>query len=83
MGMQKRIKQAKRPTDVNELARHLVETSTGENIQTISASLSAYMAAIGRKGGQIGGRRRLETLSARKRRSIAKKAAQARWTNNQ
>jgi hypothetical protein len=37
------------------------------------------MAEMGRKGGKIGGKRRLETLSDRRRSQIAKQAAQARW----
>ena len=41
--------------------------------------ISEHMAKIGRKGGQIGGKRRLETMTAAKRKQIAKKAAAARW----
>jgi hypothetical protein len=37
------------------------------------------MAAIGRKGGQIGGKRRLKTMTKEQRRTIAAKAARARW----
>jgi hypothetical protein len=37
------------------------------------------MAAMGRKGGKIGGKRRLETMTATQRSAAAKKAAQARW----
>jgi hypothetical protein len=37
------------------------------------------MAAIGRKGGQIGGKRRLKTMTAEERRKVAKKAAKMRW----
>ena len=36
-------------------------------------------AAFGRIGGKIGGPRRAEKLSAKKRSEIAKKAAVARW----
>jgi hypothetical protein len=38
------------------------------------------MASIGRKGGQIGGKMRLTTMTPAKRSRIAKKAAQARWS---
>jgi hypothetical protein len=41
--------------------------------------ISQVMAEMGRKGGKIGGKRRLETLSDRRRSQIAKQAAQARW----
>ena len=43
--------------------------------------LSVYMSALGKKGGQIGGKRRLETMTAKERREVAMKAAQARWKN--
>jgi len=37
------------------------------------------MAQMGRKGGKIGGKRRLQTMTAEERSEIAKKAARARW----
>jgi len=41
------------------------------------------MSAIGRKGGAIGGKRRLLTMTPEKRREAAIKAAQARWKKPQ
>jgi hypothetical protein len=41
--------------------------------------ISQVMADMGRKGGLIGGKRRLETLSDRRRSQIARQAARARW----
>jgi len=38
------------------------------------------MAEMGRKGGRIGGKRRLETMTSRQRSQIAKAAAKARWS---
>jgi|HubBroStandDraft_6_1064221.scaffolds.fasta_scaffold129049_6 hypothetical protein len=38
------------------------------------ANISEYIAAIGRKGGQIGGKRRIKTKAQR-----SKIAAKARW----
>ncbi len=46
----------------------------------VPANISKYMSEIGRKGGQIGGKRRLSTLSDKERRQIAAKAAKARWS---
>lgn len=78
--MPKRDKQDKRPQDVNQLAHRLVELSTTEGTEPIlSSSLSAYMAAIGSKGGKVGGKRRLKTMTAKQRQRVAKKAARARW----
>src|SRR5215204_5228305 len=42
--------------------------------------ISKVMAEMGRKGGRIGGKRRLETLTDRRRSQIAKNAAKARWS---
>ncbi len=40
------------------------------------------MAAIGRKSGQIGGKRRLKTMTKEERRKIATRAARTRWKKN-
>jgi len=80
--MPKRIKKPKRPDDVNELAHFLVNASTSDKDDTVpptKAQISQFMSEMGRKGGKIGGKRRLETMSAKERKEVAKKAAQARW----
>jgi hypothetical protein len=82
--MPKRIKHSKRPSDVNQIAHRLVEQSTAQHEvspqpPTVTASVSEYMAAIGRKGGKIGGKRRLNTLTPNERKEIASAAANARW----
>jgi hypothetical protein len=41
--------------------------------------VSNIMAELGRKGGKIGGKRRLETLSDERRKQIASDAAKQRW----
>ncbi|MGC8549814.1 MAG: hypothetical protein ACP5M4_08950 [Acidobacteriaceae bacterium] len=71
----------KRPTDPNQLAKWIVDQSTEESEATaqVPADLSQYMAAMGRKGGQIGGKRRLTTMTPEERRKAAQKAAKARW----
>ncbi len=45
----------------------------------ITDDMRAAAAAFGRIGGKIGGVRRAEALSPKKRSEIAKKAATARW----
>lgn len=67
-------------------ARRVVLASVGEPESTEEAPkpsrslISQVMAEMGRKGGRIGGKRRLETLTDRRRSQIAKQAAQARWS---
>ncbi len=76
--MQKQLKNPRKSTDENEIAFDLVRRST-EEPASVPASVSAYMAQIGAKGGRIGGKRRLKTMTAEQRSKIAKKAAKARW----
>lgn len=82
--MPKPDKQKKRPKDVNQLAHLLGELSTQEQatdvVPVVTSSLSAYMSAIGRKGGQIGGKRRMKTMTPKQRSRIAQKAARVRWS---
>jgi hypothetical protein len=40
------------------------------------------MAAMGRKGGKIGGKRRLDTMTAEQRRVVAQNAARSRWAKH-
>jgi hypothetical protein len=40
------------------------------------------MAEMGRRGGRIGGKRRLETMTSKERTAVAKAAAKARWAKN-
>lgn len=71
--------------DAVQNARRVVLESVGATEAAPEATkpsrtlISQVMAEMGRKGGKIGGKRRLETLSNRRRRQIAKEAAQARW----
>jgi len=46
---------------------------------TDRAVLSRIMAQMGRRGGKIGGKRRMETMTAEQRSQSALRAAQARW----
>jgi hypothetical protein len=81
------IGKGKRPRDPNQLAKWIVDQSTNETplqpepaaIAVPTVNLSEYMAAIGRKSGQIGGKRRLKTMTKEQRSKVAAKAARARW----
>lgn len=79
--MPKRVKHEERSKDVNQLARQLVEESPDEpgNKLPTKAQISALMAELGRKGGRIGGKRRMKTMTAKERSDIARRAATARW----
>ena len=76
----------KRPKDINQLAHYLVQKSTEEEPTEAQSEskpqrsvISEYLAKIGRKGGLKGGKARAEKLTKRRRKEIARKAAEARW----
>lgn len=53
-----------------------------ESIQSTETSLTLeqiVMRQMGARGGKIGGKRRLETMTEEQRRRSARKAARARW----
>lgn len=74
----------KPPTDVNALARFVVDEVTAEPEAPREAGGAATgknpaAVALGRLGGLRGGKARAAALTQTKRKAIAKKAAKARW----
>lgn len=65
----------KRPRDVNQLAKMIVDLTTGDETEP---ELSVKQRA-GQLGGLKGGKARVEKLTPKKRSEIAKRAALARW----
>lgn len=68
----------KRPRDVNQLAKMIVDLTTGNPIVEDPAELSPR-AKAGQLGGLKGGKARAAKLSPEERSAIAKKAATSRW----
>ncbi|HEY6254051.1 MAG TPA: hypothetical protein VI685_29205 [Candidatus Angelobacter sp.] len=71
--------------DFTTVARRVVEQAIGEHLdgtplEDPNAGKSPAAVAIGRLGGQKGGKARAEKLTPRKRKQIAIKAAKARWS---
>lgn len=77
--MPKRI--SKKTTDPNQIAASVVALAT-EEPQIDRETLSRVMSAMGRKGGRIGGKRRLKTMPPAERKRRAKEAADARWAKH-
>lgn len=68
-----------RPTkkmDVNQIAAHVVEITSGQPMRQIKNEAAV---ALGRLGGLRGGKARAEKLDSERRRQIASAAARARW----
>jgi hypothetical protein len=65
-------------------ARRVVEQTIGEHLdgtplEDPNAGKNPAAVALGKLGGQKGGKALAAALSPRKRKAIAKKAAKARW----
>ena len=81
--MPKRI--STRPSDINQAAFQMVQRSTAEpepeprTKKPSRSEISRIMSAMGKKGGKIGGKRSLITLTEDERKERALKAAKARW----
>ena len=65
--------------DINQSAFQMVRRSTGHDSPPAKSEISRVMAAMGRKGGKIGGKRRMQTMTAEERSAVAAKAANTRW----
>ena len=74
-------KRTTKQLDPVQNARRVVLESVGEYEEiTVSRTLvSQVMAAMGRKGGKTGGKRRMELLTSEQRSTMGKLAAEKRW----
>jgi len=71
-----------RPKDANKLAKLIVDIATGEvdvSESNEDEGKNPAAVALGKLGGQKGGKARAESLTAEQRKEIAKKAASHRW----
>jgi hypothetical protein len=73
-------KKRKRPSDINVLASQIVAEATKEPTTKPIKEKNPAAVALGRLGGLKGGKARAEKLSAKRRKAIASKAAQIRWS---
>ena len=65
----------KRPRDANQLAKMIVDLTTGDETEPEMSP----KAKAGQLGGLKGGKARADKLSPEERSAIAKKAAEKRW----
>lgn len=70
-------KKPKRPRDVNQLAKMVVDIASGEVVDKEHKNAAAV--ALGRQGGLKGGKARWANLTPEQRSEAAQLAAQARW----
>lgn len=73
---------SKRPRDANQLAKLIVDMSTGEvpkDEPPAQREKNPAAIALGRLGASKGGHARAQKLSEEERRAIARRAAETRW----
>ena len=78
-------KSLKRPADPMQLAKLVRDIATGhvrdeKHSVPTADDIRRVMSALGKRGGQKGGKARAKKLSGTRRSEIAKKAALARWS---
>ncbi len=75
----------KRPRDPNQLGKLIVDLSVGEAGESApkpkpeDGGKDPAAVSLGRRGGLKGGKARATSLSAKRRKEIARKAAESRW----
>ncbi len=70
---------SKPPRDANQLAKYILDVTTGDAEKIEPPAKNPAAVALGKLGASKGGHARAAKLSARKRKQIAQKAAEARW----
>jgi len=73
------MKKTKGPRDISQLAASIVAEATGEKKAEEMPQKNPAAVALGRLGGLKGGKARAKKLTAKRRKEIAERAAQARW----
>lgn len=76
--MPDRSRNPKRPRDLNQLAKSIVDEATGQT-EPIEDTRDPLAVELGRRGGLKGGKARAAKLTAEQRSEIARKAAAKRW----
>jgi hypothetical protein len=72
------ISYKKRPTDINQRAKMIVDIAIGD-VEEKPDTRNPAAIALGKLGGSKGGKARAEKLTAEERKEIARKAAAKRW----
>ena len=67
------------PRDVNELARYVLEVTTGDEEKIEPPQKNPHAQALAKLGASKGGKARAKALTPKKRSQIARKAAKSRW----
>lgn len=64
--------------DLNQLAKSILNQSTGETKKVLHGDQLTGRQAAGRKGGLLGGKKRMESITPEQRKDLTEKVKQAR-----
>jgi len=67
------------PKDPNQLAKYILDVTTGDAEKIEPPKKNPAAVAMAALGASKGGKARAKSLSSKKRKAIATKAAKARW----
>lgn len=67
------------PKETNLLAKYILEVTTGEAEKIEPPVKNPHAQALSKLGASKGGKARAKNFTAKKRKAIARKAAEARW----
>lgn len=70
----------KRPRDPLALAKLIGDIATGQTEDRVEDNRNPAAVALGKLGGAKGGRARADKLTPERRKEIAQKAGQKRWS---
>jgi hypothetical protein len=70
----------KRPRDPIALAKLIGDIATGQTEDRVEDKRNQAAVALGKLGGAKGGKARAEKLTPERRKEIAQKASQKRWS---
>jgi hypothetical protein len=73
---------SKRPRDVNQLAKSIVDIATGNEPPPEPDIRNPAAVALSKLGASKGGKARAAAMTPAKRKAIAKKAAEKRWAKD-
>jgi hypothetical protein len=77
--MTRRKKGELEPSDLEKVATAVAEETSENDPTSKESTKNPHAVALGRLGGQKGGKARAEKLTPEQRSEIARKAVQARW----
>ena len=69
------------PKDTNQLAKYILDVTTGEAEKVEPPKKDPAAVALGRKGGLKGGKARAGKMTAKERQKSARHAAETRWSH--